>query len=113
MAKSYQPVASDEETFPSEKETLLQETEQQTEQSQNSKLYDILYIDGKSSQVVVWLCHFTLLSVAFTLFALSFCLRYGGATDATYTRKFSPYCKHQTQLAKTAHSNASQLPQHQ
>lgn len=42
----------------------------------------------------IWIGHAFLLSVSTTLFALSFCMKYGRPSDLVVTTEFSTYCEH-------------------
>ncbi|AEO54557.1 hypothetical protein MYCTH_2297243 [Thermothelomyces thermophilus ATCC 42464] len=48
---------------------------------------------GRLCQHWVWLVHVALLSVSTTLFALAFCLHYGGSSGLVAPPQSSIYCK--------------------
>jgi hypothetical protein len=87
MDKSYHSVPLDEEQQTSEKETLLWRVERRIFPR------SIFSKEAKIPQSSIWICHGVLLSISLALLALSYCMRYGRLSDASYTEQFSPYCK--------------------
>ncbi|KPM45147.1 hypothetical protein AK830_g1339 [Neonectria ditissima] len=85
MDSTYQSVPLDEEQQSSEKEILLLRSEA------GPRSEKVLDQYSRLSPKLIWLCHGLLLLTSLTLFALSFCLRYGRSSTLSCSQPFTPY----------------------